>query len=128
MQTAYKTTIKTSMQIPTISRTHHVRSSDTWKIRSDGSGLGVGLGGLGLGGLAVQLGLDSGSSSLTGGLCSCTSGLLCVGDVLGSGLLGLGLMDVLNQGTLVLEGVTLGRSVQAVVKVRSDLSRVSVFS
>lgn len=43
-----------------------------------------------------------------------------------TGLLGLGAVDVLNQGALVLEGVTLGGVVQLVVKVLVDLAAGTV--
>jgi hypothetical protein len=44
-----------------------------------------------------------------------TPGLHLLGQVLGSGLFGLGLVDVLHQDSLVLEGVTLGLEVERVV-------------
>jgi len=44
-----------------------------------------------------------------------TPGLHLLGQVLGSGLLGLGLVDVLHQDSLVLEGVTLGLEVEGVI-------------
>ena len=44
-----------------------------------------------------------------------TAGLHLVGEDLGAGLLGLGLVDVLHQDTLVLEDVTLGLLVELVV-------------
>jgi len=44
-----------------------------------------------------------------------TPGLHLLGQVLGSGLFSLGLVDVLHQDTLVLESVTLGLEVERVV-------------
>ena len=88
----------------------------------------LGVDGLDLGRLLVDLGLDASLSPLPGSLGACASGLLGVGNVLGTGLLRLGLVDVLDEGTLVLEGVTLGRGVERVVEVVGDLARVSVLS
>lgn len=44
-----------------------------------------------------------------------TAGLHLVGEVLGAGLLGLGLVNVLHQDSLVLEDITLRLEVQLVV-------------
>jgi hypothetical protein len=48
--------------------------------------------------------------------------------VLGSGLLSLGLVDVLHQDSLVLEGVSLCLQVERVVQVLVDLAGLSVLS
>ncbi len=47
-----------------------------------------------------------------------TAGLHLVGKDLGTGLLGLGLVDVLHEDTLVLEDITLGFLVKRVVPAR----------
>lgn len=76
--------------------------------------------------LGVSLLGNSDGSSLSGSLVSQSSsiGLVLKGTL--SGSLGLSLDDVLNQSTLVLESVTLGRLVQGVVQVRVDLTGGSV--
>lgn len=56
-----------------------------------------------------------GSPPLPESLVLDTPGLHLLSQVLGSGLLGLGLVDVLHQDTLVLEGVTLDLEVKGVV-------------
>lgn len=70
--------------------------------------------------------LDSLSSSFTGSSVSQSSGLGLLLKSLLTQSLGLGLDDVLNQCSLVLEGVTLGRLVQRVVQVSVNLTSVSV--
>lgn len=75
---------------------------------------------------SLSLLLDSLGSSLSSSLVSRSSslGLLLQGLLTGS--LSLGLDDVLDQRSLVLEGVTLGSQVQRVVQVLVDLAGVSV--
>lgn len=75
---------------------------------------------------SLSLLLDSLLSSLSGSSVSQSSGLGLLLQRLLTGSLSLGLDDVLNQSSLVLEGVTLGRQVQAVVQVLVDLASLSV--
>ena len=58
---------------------------------------------------------NTGSTPLTGSLVLDTAGLHLLSEVLGTELLGLGLVDVLHENTLVLEGVSLGLEVEGVV-------------
>jgi hypothetical protein len=60
---------------------------------------------------------------LTHSLVLDTPGLHLLSEVLGSGLLGLGLVDVLHENSLVLEGVTLGLEVEGVVAVVGECER-----
>lgn len=60
------------------------------------------------------------------GLVLDSAGLLLLGEVLGSELLGLLPVDVLHQDTLVLESVTLGLEVESVVHVLVDLAGLTV--
>jgi hypothetical protein len=77
---------------------------------------------LGLAGQSVALGLDTLSAALTEGLVLGTLSIhLLLEDTLTLAL-GLGLLDVLNQSTLVLEGVTLAQVVELVVEVLVDLA------
>lgn len=64
--------------------------------------------------------------ALAGGLGLRTLGVHLLLELPLTGLLGLGAVDVLNQGALVLEGVTLGGVVQLVVKVLVDLAAGTV--
>lgn len=59
------------------------------------------------------------STTLAHGLVLDAASLHLVGEVLGTKLLGLGLMDVLHQNALVLEGVTLCLEVKGVVTISS---------
>lgn len=52
-----------------------------------------------------------------------TAGFHLVGKMLGTGLLSLGLVDVLHEYTLVLENVALALEVELVVTARSKKSR-----
>jgi len=70
----------------------------------------------------VSLGLDSFLSPLTGCLGLCTFGIhFFLEDPL-TVLLRLSLVNVVNQSTLVLEGVTLAQLVELVVEVLVDLA------
>jgi len=76
---------------------------------------------------SVPLCLDSLLSPLTSSLGLRTLGVhLILQDPL-TLLLSLGLVDMLNQRSLVLEGVTLAQVIQLVVKVLIDLARGAVF-
>ena len=68
------------------------------------------------------------STALAHGLVAHAAGLHLVGKVLRSGSLGLGLVDVLHENTLVLEDVTLGLEVELVVEVLVDLARLAVLA
>jgi len=72
-----------------------------------------------LGSLALELALASGLGTGTLGVHLLLDGLL-------ASLLGLGTVNVLNEGTLVLEGVTLGEVVKLVVEVLVDLAGSTV--
>lgn len=69
---------------------------------------------------------DTSSTTLPGSLVFDTTSLHLVGEDLGTGLLSLGLVDVLHKDTLVLEDVTLRLLVEQVVQVLVDLSGLSV--
>lgn len=71
---------------------------------------------------------QSGLLPLSHSLVLDTPGLHLLRQVLGSGLLRLGLVDVLHQDSLVLEGVSLGLQVERVVQVLVDLASLSVLS
>lgn len=77
---------------------------------------------------SLSLLLDSLLSSLSGSSVSRSSGLGLLLQRLLTGSLSLSLDDVLNQSSLVLEGVTLGSHVQVVVQVLVDLASISVLS
>lgn len=77
---------------------------------------------------SVSLLLDSLGSSLSGSSVSESSGLGLLLQRLLTSSLSLSLDDVLDQSSLVLEGVTLGSQVQVVVQVLVNLAGVSVFS
>jgi len=70
----------------------------------------------------VSLGLDSLLSPLTGGLGLRTLGVHFFLEDSLTLLLSFGLVDMFNQCTLVLEGVTLAQLVELVVKVLVDLA------
>lgn len=72
--------------------------------------------------------LDSGSSSLSGSSVSESSSLSLLLQGLLTSSLGLGLDDVLDQSSLVLESVTLCSQVQVVIQVLVDLAGISVLS
>jgi len=81
---------------------------------------------LGLAGQSVTLGLDTLSAALTESLVLGTLGIhLLLEDTL-TLTLSLGLLDVLNQSTLVLEGVTLAQVVELVVEMVVDLASGTV--
>ena len=67
------------------------------------------------GGMGTHLLSNTVSTTSTGGLVLGATELLLVGEDLGTGLLCLGLVDVLHEDTLVLEDVTLGLHVEQVV-------------
>ena len=69
---------------------------------------------------------NTSSTTLPGSLVFDTASLHLVGEDLGTGLLSLGLVDVLHKDTLVLEDVTLRLLVEQVVQVLVDLSSLSV--
>lgn len=75
-----------------------------------------------LAGQSVTLGLDTLLSSLTEGLVLGTLGVHLFLEQALTLSLSLGLLDVLNQSALVLEGVTLAQVVELVVKVLVDLA------
>ena len=77
-----------------------------------------------LGGLLLVANL----AALAHGLVLGTEGGGLLGEVLGTDLLGLGLVDVFHQDTLVLEAVTLGLEVQVVVQVLVDLASLTVLA
>lgn len=77
---------------------------------------------------SLSLLLNSLLSSLSSSSVSGSSGLSLLLQRLLTSSLSLSLDDVLNQSSLVLEGVTLGRQVQAVVQVLVDLASISVLS
>lgn len=74
----------------------------------------------------VPLLLSALEPALTGSLGLSTLGVHLLLESTLTGSLSLGLVDVLNQSTLVLEGVTLAQLVQAVVKVLVDLAGLTV--
>lgn len=69
---------------------------------------------------------DSVGAALAHGLVAQTAGLHLVGNVLGAGLLGLGLVNELHEDALVLEDVTLGLHVELVVEVLVNLAGLTV--
>ena len=71
---------------------------------------------------------NTGSTTLTSSLVLSTVGISLVLDGLRSELLGLSLVDVLHQDTLVLEDITLRLEVQGVVQVLVDLASFSVLA
>lgn len=75
---------------------------------------------------SLSLLLDSLLSSLSSSSVSGSSGLGLLLQRLLTGSLSLSLDDVLNQSSLVLEGVTLSSHVQVVVQVLVDLASISV--
>lgn len=67
-------------------------------------------------------------STLTHVAVTQTTGLHLVSEVLGAGLLSLGLVDVLHQDTLVLEDVTLALEVELVVAVVIGTARTHQYN
>lgn len=85
----------------------------------------------GLGGNSVLLGLLVGSTfkaALLDGLVAETEGLGLVSNQLGTGSLGLGLVDVLHEDALVLEDVTLHLHVESVVHVLVNFASLTVLA
>lgn len=71
---------------------------------------------------SVLLGLDASSATLTSGTATSTDSLGLLSQLVGTGLLGLGLVNEFHKDTLVLEHVTLALEVQFVVHVTVDLA------
>jgi len=76
--------------------------------------------------LCTLLGDNSLLLSLTGSLGLCTFGVHLLLQNSLTGLLGLGSVDMLNQCSLVFEGVTLGQMVEFVIEVLVNLSRGTI--
>jgi len=71
---------------------------------------------------------NAGSTTFPGGLVFDAAGFHLVGKDFGAALLGLGLVDVLHENTLVLENVTLRFLVKDVVEMLIDLSSLPILS
>jgi len=88
----------------------------------------LGLNFLHLAGQRVSLGLDTFLSSLTGSLGLGTFGIHFILEDALTLLLGLGLVDMFNQRTLVLEGITFAQVVELVVEVLINLASSAVLN
>jgi len=71
---------------------------------------------------------NTSSTTFTGSLVLDTTSLHLVGKDLGAALLGLGLVDVLHENTLVLENITLRFLVKDMVEMLIDLSSLPILS